>query len=244
MVRICSAVAISVMMLVAMVCSADETLVGHWAFEEGSGDSVEDLSDAGNDGAVMGDATWVAGKIGGGMEFSRAGQSYVEIVNSDTLGASEQITIAAWIKPSEIYIGAEWQQRNCIAAKVRAYYLDISEQGMLSAYLYNVQPQAWLVGETDMSNYLNTWVHVALVYDGSDQKLYINGELDASEAKSGNITVNADNLAIGWVDNNRYFDGVIDEVMIWTRAVTEEELASTLAVRSDGKLATCWAAIK
>ena len=40
--------------LVASVCLADETLVGYWAFEEGEGDVVEDLSDAGNDGVVNG----------------------------------------------------------------------------------------------------------------------------------------------------------------------------------------------
>jgi hypothetical protein len=78
------------------------------------------------------------------------------------------------------------------------------------------------------------------VYEGGDQKLYVNGSLDASFKKSGTITVNEDNLTIGWVDNNRYFDGIIDEVMIWSRALTEEELSGLLSVSPEGRLTTCW----
>ena len=95
-----------------------------------------------------------------------------------------------------------------------------------------------------MTGFLNTWVHVATVYDGKEHKLYVNGELDVSESKSGAITVNNENLGIGWVDNNRYFDGVIDEVKIWTRGLTEDELAEVLPVRQKGKLTTCWATLK
>ena len=74
--------------------------------------------------------------------------------------------------------------------------------------------------------------------------LLIDGELDVAVAKSGAITVNTDSLFIGWVDNNRYFDGIIDDVMIWYRGLSAEELTDFLAVSSKDKLATCWAALK
>jgi hypothetical protein len=242
--RACITALVFIAVVIVQAHSADETLVGYWAFEEGNADTVEDLSGSGNAGAIKGQTEWTVGKTGKGLEFFKAGQGYVEIVNSETLAASDQITISAWIKPSEIYVGDVWQERNCVAAKVRAYYMDISEQGKLASYLYGVQPQQWLIGEKDMTGFLNTWVHVATVYDGKEHKLYVNGELDVSESKSGAITVNDENLAIGWVDNNRYFDGVIDEVKIWTRGLTEEELAEALPVRPKGKLATCWATLK
>ena len=127
--------------LVTSVCLADETLVGYWAFEEGEGDAVEDLSGAGNDGIVNGKTEWAAGKDGDALAFFKDGQGHVEIANSETLGVSDQITMSAWIKPSDIYIGDTWQDRNCIVAKVRAYYLDITDKGNLACYLYGVQPQ-------------------------------------------------------------------------------------------------------
>ena len=95
-----------------------------------------------------------------------------------------------------------------------------------------------------MTRFIDTWVHVATVYDGKEHKLYINGELDIAVAKSGVITVNNDSLFIGWVDNNRYFDGLIDYVRIWYRGLPVEELLGLLSVSSKGKLATCWAALK
>jgi len=60
------------------------------------------------------------------------------------------------------------------------------------------------------------------------------------ECGGGTITVNEDNLTIGWVDSNRYFDGIIDEVMIWSRALTEEELSGLLSVSPEDRLTTCW----
>jgi hypothetical protein len=230
--------------LAVSVCLADETLVGYWGFEEGEGGDAADMSGTGNDGVINGNAEWKPGKAGTALVFVKAGEIYVEIADSETLGVSDQITMSAWIKPSEIYVGGEWQERNCIVAKKRAYYLDISETGSLACYMYNVQPQEWLVGETDLTGLANTWIHIAATYDGNEQKLYVNGKLDASMKKSGAITVNNDNLTIGWVDNNRYFDGLIDEVQIWSRALTEDELAVFLSVEPKDKLATCWGELK
>lgn len=242
--KVCIGVIVLLVASASTVRSADETLVGWWAFEEGKGDVVKDLSGSENDGTIMGDVKWQPGKVGIALALHKDGKGYVEITDNETLDISEQITISAWIKPTKIYIGGDWRERNCIIAKRRAYYLDISEKGKLASYLYNVQPQQWLEGEVDLTDFLNTWVHVATVYDGKEHKLYVNGKLDVSAKKSGTITVNNDNLTIGWVDNNRYFDGLIDEVKIWSRGLTEEELELLLPVRPKGKLATYWGAIK
>ncbi|MBD3183011.1 hypothetical protein GF312_12020 [Candidatus Poribacteria bacterium] len=223
---------------------ADDTLVAHWSFEEGSGTDTEDLSGNGNDGILNGAAEWGEGKVGQGLKFTRDGQGFVQIPDSESLDVSEQITISAWIKPTDIYIGDAWQERNCIVAKLRAYYLDINETGNLACYLYNVQPQQWLIGEIDMTKFIGQWVHVAAVYDGSEHRLYINGELDVSESKSGNITVNEEPLTIGWVDNNRYFEGIIDEVQIWSRALDEDELFGLMPVEYQNKLAVSWGRAK
>jgi len=235
-----------VMLILAIVCTChgDNTLVGYWNFEDGKGNDVKDVSGSGNNGTIKGKVEWKPGKIGGGMAFTKAGQGYVTISDSQTLDIAEQVTLCAWIKPSQIYLGGAWQERNCIIAKLRAYYMDISETGNLASYLYGVQPQQWLVGKTDMMKFLNTWVHVATVYDGKEHRLYINGKLDISEKKSGNITFNSDPLTIGWVDNNRYFDGLLDEVQVWSRGLSEGELSGLMAVSRNSKLPVCWSDLK
>lgn len=239
-------IVIIITMFSLMVCisRSEEGLVGYWGFDEGKGSDVKDLSGSGNDGIIKGKADWVQGKVGGGLAFNKAGQGYVAIQDNKALDISEQITMAAWIKPSEIYVGEAWQERNCIIAKLRAYYMDISDTGNLASYLYNVQPQQWLIGTIDLTKFLNTWVHVAVVYDGKEQRLYVNGKLDIAEKKSGTITMNDDPLSIGWVDNNRYFDGVIDEVKLYSRGLTEDELTGLKAVSPNSKLAICWGLLK
>jgi hypothetical protein len=228
------------------LCFAEEGLVGYWDFEERGGKEVKDLSGSGNDGAVKGKIKWDQGKSGLALALSKDGKGYIEIKDSESLDISDQITMTAWIKPTEIYVGNDWKERNCIAAKRRAYYMDISERGHLASYLYGPQPQQWLEGTTDLTAFLNTWIYVATVYDGKEHRLYVNGNLDASLKKSGSITVNNDNLTIGWVDNNRYFDGLIDQVRIWSRALSEDELRQSmmLSVNPKDKLTTCWGKIK
>jgi hypothetical protein len=79
---------------------------------------------------------------------------------------------------------------------------------------------------------INTWYHVAFVYDGANRMIYINGQLDASQADSGNFPTNDQPVRIGaWGTfegcggtPTRFFYGSIDEVAIFSRALTPEEI--------------------
>ena len=89
-------------------------------------------------------------------------------------------------------------------------------------------------------------VHVATVYNGNKHLLYINGQEEASVSKKGEIASKNNVLSIGWVDYERYFDGMMDEVKLWNRGLTATEMKeeATLAVEVSRKLSTIWASIK
>ncbi len=227
----------------SLVFSAEEELIGYWTFDD-KGDKAKDSSKMKNDGIIKGKAQWVQGKTGTAILFIKQEAIYIEVSNNPSLNINEQITMCAWIKPESIYIGGDWKERNCVMAKRRAYYLDINEQGNLASYLYGVQPQEWLSGTTDIRKYIGKWVHVATTYDGKEHKLFVDGKLDASIKKSGQISEVAESFYIGWVDNNRYFDGIIDEVMLWSKALTADDLARSLSVNPKLKLAACWGILK
>jgi len=72
----------------------------------------------------------------------------------------------------------------------------------------------------------NQWYHVAAIYDGSNIKLYLNGELMVTQAASGNLGADASLLTIGRSpsSNSRFFKGKIDEVRVFNVALTDAQL--------------------
>ena len=69
-----------------------------------------------------------------------------------------------------------------------------------------------------------TWYHIAATYDGSNQKLYINGELVDTESMTGSIPTNNNPLYIGGIDANRFFDGKIGQVRVYSSALSQDDI--------------------
>lgn len=92
--------------------------------------------------------------------------------------------------------------------------------------------------ETQKEFALNRWYHIAATYDGTTQKLYINGNLEAeSTANSGPIDYQDSWLAFGtYKDDNEEnaFNGMIDEVRIWNSARTDEEIRDLMCEKLSG----------
>lgn len=75
---------------------------------------------------------------------------------------------------------------------------------------------------------LNQWVHLTLVYDGNRLAAYRNGVLDKSRAISGLIRTSSRPLFIGRLQNSYNFTGLIDEVVVWSRALSTQEIRETM----------------
>lgn len=227
-------------------------VVAMWLFDEGQGKTVRDSTGNGNDGTINGDPKWVDGRFGKGLEFDGA-DDYIAVSDSDSLDVNgDQITIVAWIK------GSGWPAANHVVRKLH-------DQAQGHIYVLRIQPdtiRAYIATDTNPSpgyqvngaTSLNTgeWYHVALVYDGKEIRVYLNGEVDGSVEASGNIATSGAELRIGRGDPAGYFAGVIDEVAIFNVALDEEGikeimengLKANLSVSPSGKLTTTWGEIK
>ncbi|WP_051199683.1 LamG-like jellyroll fold domain-containing protein, partial [Christiangramia echinicola] len=88
---------------------------------------------------------------------------------------------------------------------------------------------------------IGEWYHVAAVKTGNIGKLYINGELVATNTGGTNPVTSADPLTIGYAGFHTYHIGQIDEVRLWNKARTEDEILDnynrTLDATTDGLLA-------
>jgi len=253
------AISLSIMLALSLILGSFaqaqvEGLILYLPFDEGSGDVAKDISEHGNDGDIIG-AKWVQGKDGGALEFNGT-DAYVEVPYNDMFNLNESFTLAAWVKPAQAPFVAE-QWRGIINGQKSThgpYLLQMSAA--------NGEIGAWLGGNWNYkvtNAVLNTddfW-HLVGTYDVNEGfKNYVNGEFDSESA--GNIAVR-DNVAEGVVIGhnysfaNRWFDGIIDEAVIFNRALSADEVKDLhdgeikkqyAAVSPVGRLTTTWAHVK
>ena len=200
-------------------------LVAAYAFSEGVGTTAADASGNGNVGTIAG-ATWTTqGRFGPALSFNGV-NNVVQVPASASLNVTSAMTLEAWIFPTASQGG--W--RTIMQRQADAYFLNASNSsgplrpsggGTIGSGLDYVS------GTT--ANPVNAWTHVALTYDGAMLRLYVNGVQAASEAKTGSIQTTTNPL---WIGGNtpygEYFQGVIDEIRIYNRALSAAEIQADM----------------
>ena len=200
--------------------------VAAYAFDEGSGTSVADASAAANNGTVSG-AVWASGRYGGGLRFDGT-NDVVTVADAASLDLTTAMTLEAWVNPAAV--PTNWRS---IVAKERAtnsmtYQLAANSNTNVPATRgYIANGVRTLQGGTRLS--AGAWVHLAATYDGAMQRLYVNGVQVASRAQTGTITVTTNALRIGGSTTmGQYFNGTIDEVRVYNRALVAAEIQTDM----------------
>lgn len=196
-------------------------LVAAYSFDEGAGGSTTDASGKNNTGTVS-NATWTtAGKYGGALTFNGT-NALVVIPNSTSLNVTNEITQAAWVYPTASKTG--WS--TVMHRETDAYYLHASSPAgaMLPASGATFGgTESYLAGTSVLP--LNTWSHIASTYDSASLKIYINGVLSSTKAVSGSVQNNTNPLRIGGnFPYGQFFEGRIDEVRVYNRALSAAEI--------------------
>ena len=197
-------------------------LVGRWTFDEGKGSTVRDVSGRGNHGSVMGGAKWTAGRVGGALEFDGT-DDFVSIPNESRFDITGSVTVAAWIRVETFT--KQWQA--IVTKGDRAWRLhranDTKMVGFACSDLSRGQVGD-LSGKTIIAD--GRWHHVAGVLDGTKASIFVDGVLDASAKSSPDISVNDYSVLIGANAqvSGRLFRGLIDDVRIYERALSVDEL--------------------
>ncbi len=196
-----------------------EGLAAYYPFEN----DVLDASGNGNDGTIVGDPVFVDGPPGYGMAMEFDGiDDYVDCGNAESLDITGDITVACWIKVAAF--SKTWE--TILAKGDHAYRMSRGPGDGDSIHFGCNGPSG---GNLNASTIVttDTWRHVALVYDGTDKIIYIDGVEDARLASEGSIESHDEhNLFIGENSEavNRFLTGLVDEVMIYNRALSEAEI--------------------
>jgi hypothetical protein len=212
--------------------AAPTGLVAYYAFN----DNAQDMSGNGNHGQIFG-AAFVNGKFGKSLEFSNSNNTYVEVPHSESLSPSKAVTISLWAKA---YSYSTWH--SCLLYKAgeeptsdnfkdRCYTLWLTEP--LGVHFTSTPEGAVSQIRCDTIGGLyevNKFVHVAGIVDTENHmmQIYINGSVAATCEYSGTIRGGNYPLRIGapflTLGDQSGFNGVIDEVKIFNRALSADEI--------------------
>jgi len=213
--------------------AAEPGLVAYWTFDEAQGNVALDLSGKGNTGTVQG-AKRVPGLVGGALDFDGA-TSRVRVRSAASLNPGAAFSVEAWVNlrsnSGPRVIVSKWDDVNQRWSYI--FKKHNSADGLrieLSKQVHNDLVD--LGGASPLP--LGRWTHVAATYDAATgaARLYVNGALDASAqlgAPSAPIKASAADLLIGAVNPGReseFFDGLLDEVKLWNRALSPREVAA------------------
>ena len=220
-----------------IMSSAQAGLRADWHFDEDSGNLAADSSGYSNTGTIN-NATWEPTSPGPSL-FSNLAfdgtDDYVEVPNSTSLNLFMNITVDAWINPT-----ASGQFYTSIASKgnvgnyAESYGLFLDPDNTIGFLVNSTGTsvgRGLVFGKTPLS--VGTWTHVAGTYDGSEVCVYVNGVQNNCAAHNGPINQTDDPVLIGKADrtstpssySDSYFNGQIDEVHIWARALSTGEIS-------------------
>ncbi|NYZ78590.1 LamG domain-containing protein [Candidatus Micrarchaeota archaeon] len=201
-----------------------------WHFDEGGGTNTSDSSGSGNTATLYGTTTWnSSGKSGYALNFDGS-TAYAEALYSSSLDVNN-FTVEAWIlsrsntqasgggcakviakNKTAGVCGSTYPygiQDDCTTNRIMAY--------IYTSSIYSVTGPVW-------STFLG-WTHVAMVYNGTNLTLYVNGSLYNSTAATGALCANTMSLLIGG-RTSQFFNGTIDDVAIYSRAKSAAEIAA------------------
>ena len=202
-------------------------LLGYWQLNEGSG-SVASDSAGGGTGTLMNGPVWTAGHDGGGLALDGS-NDYVALPNLDVSGS--EITIAAWVRFSNLPGGVD--QRiisKAVDASEQGHYWMIGQIGNRLRFRLKAGGTTTTLIANSGDLAVNTWYHVAAVYDGSTMRLYLNGVQVGSVAKTGTLAQNA-SVAVNIGRNPEglnHFSGTLDEVRIYNQSLTATEITAVM----------------
>ena len=224
----------------------DKSLVLYLSFDEGSGNTTKDQSSYGHDAELTANPTWVDGQFGSkALEFDGTKGQYAMVPINDTLQLREQFSVAFWVKRGNAQI-RDW---NYMVSAGPLKWAVIFNQNN-KTYMFTEAPGWGQRGVSD-EDQPEDWVHLSVVHDtDKDVSFYYDGKKVGGGSKPPPVNEITGSIMVGARHpGQEFFTGVIDEVYLFNRAISTDEINIIRAgdfapVQPAEKLTTTWGVIK
>jgi hypothetical protein len=209
-------------------------LFAYYKSDELTGTTMID-SVGGKNGITNTGVTIVDGKLNKGKQYTRSNNGYGEIADpAFNFEWNKPISISVWVKPTSLASYNQILNRGTVGVGAYALRLDNGKPAFYLAGTSILTAGAYRQATSPISS--GNWTHIISTYDGSGDsggiKLYINGALASSASLhnnsfAGKTILNSSPVRIGRAAaDGENFDGVIDEIGIWDRALTASEVST------------------
>jgi hypothetical protein len=199
-------------------------LVGYWPFCGNANDESGNGNNGTNNGATL--TTDRFGNSNSAYSFNGI-NNWIQVANSSILNPVA-ITISAWIKPNDYYNGnASFIVNKGFDQNQGHYDLNIATSNQKLRFVLGPN----IYSESNSVMNLNEWKFITATITGLTMKIYINGVLENTVTQSTNFGLgsNIEDLYFGKMNSVNFpywFNGIIDDIGIWNRALTQEEITN------------------
>ncbi len=204
---------------------------GHWTFDEGVGDVAHDSSGNNNDGTLLGNPAWVTGSIGSSALNFDDSDDIIIIGDNPSLDIEDALTISLWVNTPDVVTPNHMVTKQPSGTAPDNYpgNYEFRVKDNTIQFLHQTSEG------TDYSLYISTsqiatgeWHHAAVsVEEGGLVEFYIDGIPAGSTAQLGTFgMLNDEPLRIGGRKDDHFFNGILDDVYIYDRALTANQIES------------------
>jgi hypothetical protein len=200
-------------------------LLGAWSFDENTGTTAADNSGHGHTLTLGASVSWTTGHTNSAVSTNGENTSV-----HGSWSISLPITIMAWCKPTDLTTNTNrllfgiFDTADASGNSEFVIWAQRGDFGTHNVLQGNVRIDGSLVPLSAAAALtVNTWVHLALTYDGTNVRLYRDGVVVASSSTSGTIFPGAFHLVVLGDSTHNY--GVVDDVRVFGKALTQPQVA-------------------
>ena len=200
--------------------------VADYRFNEGSGTVVLDASGYNNNGSMSGGVTRVIDSTRGQVLSFNGSSGLVSVADAASLDLATGMTLEAWVRPTSV---DGWRTVVLKEGDGLSYalYANDADANKPAGYVRIDDEDEEVRGRRRLTS--GVWTHLAMTYDGTMMRLFVNGEEVESRKRTGAAEVSAGKLRIGgnlvW---GEWFRGQIDDVRIYDVAVGAPQIKADM----------------